>query len=129
MLADLAEAVMASAHFHAVRPFLLFGADAVPLLAENADHLGAWRDDAIDLLARCRAVAGQPAGGTSASLSQRERALLDELPVHQTIADIARRHQVSPNTIKSQLKSMYRKLGVESRAEAVEAGRRTGLLG
>jgi LuxR family maltose regulon positive regulatory protein len=129
MLTDLTESVMIAAHFRAVRPFLLFGGDAVPLLAENADHLGAWRDDALELLERCRAVAGVPASPASVPLSHRERALLDELPVHQTIADIARRHQVSPNTVKSQLKSMYRKLGVESRAGAVEAGRRTGLLG
>jgi LuxR family transcriptional regulator, maltose regulon positive regulatory protein len=35
---------------------------------------------------------------------------------------------VSVNTVKSHLRSIYRKLGVAGRREAVEAGRRRGLL-
>jgi DNA-binding CsgD family transcriptional regulator len=128
-LADLTEAVMLASHFRAVRPFLLFDGDAVPLLAAEADRLGGWRDAAVELLTRCRELRGAGDASVLALLSPRERVLLDELPVHQTIADIARHQQVSPNTIKSQLKSMYRKLGVESRAEAVEACRAAGLLG
>ena len=33
------------------------------------------------------------------------------------------------NTIKSQLKSVYRKLGVDNRADAVTVGRSAGLIG
>ncbi|TPX05842.1 helix-turn-helix transcriptional regulator, partial [Schumannella luteola] len=126
---DLGEAVLVASRYGAVRPFLLFRADAVRLLAADADRLGVWSEAALGLLAACRLRLGGGAPSALAALSPRELALLDELPVHQTIADIARHQQVSPNTIKSQLKSMYRKLGVESRADAVEAGRSAGLIG
>jgi LuxR family maltose regulon positive regulatory protein len=36
---------------------------------------------------------------------------------------------VSQNTVKTQLRSIYRKLGVSSRDEAVREARRQGLLG
>jgi LuxR family maltose regulon positive regulatory protein len=35
---------------------------------------------------------------------------------------------VSPNTVKSQLKSIYQKLGASTREEAVARGRDLGLL-
>jgi len=35
---------------------------------------------------------------------------------------------VSVNTLKSHVRSVYRKLGVESRRGAVDAGRRAGLI-
>lgn len=127
-VADLTEAVIAAHRLEWVRPFLLFDADALPLLRENAPHIGAWSAAAEDLLARANAFLGQSSQVEMNPLTPRERALLAELPVHQTVADIARRQQVSPNTVKSQLQSMYRKLGVDSRSDAVEAGRRAGLL-
>lgn len=126
--ADLTEAVMAAHHFRAVRPFLLFDGDALAMLTDDCAHLGAWTAAGTELLAAARDAIGH-AGPSISSLTTRERSLLDELPVHQTIADIARRQQVSPNTIKSQLKSVYRKLGVDNRADAVTAGRSAGLIG
>ncbi len=125
---DLAEAVMLADHYRAVRPFLLFGGDALALLAADGAHLGAWSGAAANLLAAARRPDSAPAIGVT-SLTPRERSLLDELPVHQTIADIAKRQQVSANTVKSQLKSVYRKLGVDNRADAVAVGRTAGLIG
>ena len=126
--ADLTEAVMAASHYRAIRPFLLFDGDALGMLSDDCARLGAWSSAAAELLAASRAASGSSAPSIS-SLTARERSLLDELPVHQTIAEIARRQQVSPNTIKSQLKSVYRKLGVDNRADAVAAGRGAGLIG
>jgi LuxR family transcriptional regulator, maltose regulon positive regulatory protein len=125
---DLGEAVIAAHHVGVVRPFLLFEADALPLLRAHAEHLGPTSGTASALLAAADAAVAD--GDTTASvlLTARERALLDELPIHQTVIDIARRQQVSPNTVKSQLKSVYRKLGVDNRADAIAAGRRAGLL-
>lgn len=126
--ADLTEAVMISTHYRAVRPFLLFDGDALGMLSGDCARLGPWSAAAADLLTAARDASG-PSDPAISSLTSRERSLLDELPVHQTIAEIARRQQVSPNTIKSQLKSVYRKLGVDNRADAVAVGRGVGLIG
>ena len=126
--ADLTEAVMAASHYRAIRPFLLFDGDALAMLSDDCARLGSWSAAAAELLAAARDASGS-SGPSISSLTARERSLLDELPVHQTIAEIARRQQVSPNTIKSQLKSVYRKLGVDNRADAVAVGRGAGLIG
>lgn len=55
------------------------------------------------------------------SLTPRERAVARELAQHASIAALAGALSVSPNTVKSQLRSIYRKLGVSSQAEAVRA--------
>ena len=62
------------------------------------------------------------------SLTEREKALLEFLPTHLSYAEIGERMYLSVNTVKSNLKSVYRKLGVGSRAEAVEMARRLDLL-
>jgi LuxR family transcriptional regulator, maltose regulon positive regulatory protein len=125
---DLTAAVMAADRLDAARVFALFGGDSLSLLRDHAERLGSWSTAAIGLAARATAALGSAGTAQAILLTPRERALLDELPVHQTVADIARRQQLSPNTIKSQLKSVYRKLGVDNRADAIEAGRRAGLL-
>jgi ATP/maltotriose-dependent transcriptional regulator MalT len=61
-------------------------------------------------------------------LSRREHHVLAELAGDQTLPEIARTLSVSTNTLKSQLRSVYRKLGVGNRQEAVALARRTGLL-
>jgi LuxR family maltose regulon positive regulatory protein len=54
--------------------------------------------------------------------------MLELLPTHLSYAQMGERLYLSVNTIKSNLKSIYRKLGVTSRAEAVEVSARLGLL-
>lgn len=61
-------------------------------------------------------------------LTERERILAGWLVTDRTFVDIARRLHVSPNTIKTQAKSLYRKLDVSTRAEAVEKLELTGLF-
>jgi DNA-binding CsgD family transcriptional regulator/tetratricopeptide (TPR) repeat protein len=61
-------------------------------------------------------------------LSPRERSVLAELVSGASVAEIASRLFVSQNTVKSQLRSVYRKLGVANRAEAEQAVARFGLL-
>ena len=58
-------------------------------------------------------------GGTIARASDEGRA---------TFPQIAGQVFVSPNTVKSQAQSVYRKLGVTSRRGAVEHARAAGLL-
>lgn len=52
-------------------------------------------------------------------LTVRERVVLAELAENVTLEDIARRLFVTRNTVKSQVRSVYRKIGVSTRAEAV----------
>jgi DNA-binding CsgD family transcriptional regulator len=58
---------------------------------------------------------------TKSRLSERERVILSHLGTDLSIAQLAAVLYVSPNTLKSQIKSIYRKLGVNSRAAAVAA--------
>lgn len=74
-----------------------------------------------------------PAAGTATGvvlepLTRRERELLDFLPSHLSQFEIARRMYLSANTVKTHMKGLYRKLGVSSRSEAVDAARACGLL-
>ena len=57
--------------------------------------------------------------GTS-SLTTAELRLLPLLPTHLSFPEIAAQLYVSPHTVRSQVKSIYRKLGVSSRSEAVD---------
>ncbi len=61
-------------------------------------------------------------------LSPAELRLLHFLPTHLTFREIADQVFVSPNTVKTQARSIYSKLGVSSRAEAVACARTAGLL-
>ena len=61
-------------------------------------------------------------------LSDRELSALRLLPSRLTNAEMARECLMSVNTIKTHLKSIYAKLGVSSRAEAVSQAAVMGLL-
>ena len=67
-------------------------------------------------------------GGGTSSLTTAELRLVPLLPTHLSFREIAAQLFVSPHTVKTQVKSIYRKLGVSSRGEAVdllsELGRR-----
>ncbi len=57
-----------------------------------------------------------------------ELRLLPLLPTHLSFREIADRLYVSRHTVKTQAISIYRKLGVSSRSEAIERVREQGLL-
>jgi LuxR family transcriptional regulator of spore coat protein len=61
------------------------------------------------------------------ALTERERVVLARLGDDRTLRQIAAELYVTRNTIKSQVRSVYRKLGVTCRAEAVERARERGL--
>jgi LuxR family maltose regulon positive regulatory protein len=70
------------------------------------------------------------AGPTTAfpEISERELAVLRLLPTRLSQREIASELFVSFNTVKTHMRSIFTKLGVNSRAEAVERGRELGLL-
>lgn len=60
-----------------------------------------------------------PSAPARAPLTSREQAVAEQLMHFSSISDIAGALTVSPNTVKSQLRSLYRKLGVSNRADAI----------
>ncbi len=62
------------------------------------------------------------------SLSQQEERVLRRLAAGLSNAEIAQELVVSVNTVKTHVKSIYRKLNVNSRRAAREAARRSKLL-
>jgi len=61
-------------------------------------------------------------------LSGSEIRVLRYLPTHLPAPEIAGELSVSTSTVKTHLRNLYAKLGVHSRAEAVESARTLGLL-
>ena len=61
-------------------------------------------------------------------LSGSEIRVLRYLPTHLSAPEIAGELSVSTSTVKTHLRNLYAKLGVHSRAEAVESARTLGLL-
>jgi len=74
--------------------------------------------------------AGVPVSALSPpiALTPRERTVLALLPSHLTYDQIAQHLSLSVNTVKSNLKSIYRKLSVASRSDAVDAARAARLV-
>ncbi len=62
-----------------------------------------------------------------APLTRRERVILSNLSEDTTLEQIATLLFVTRNTVKSQVRSVYRKLGVSTRADAVAVARAVGL--
>jgi LuxR family maltose regulon positive regulatory protein len=82
-------------------------------------------------LLRGLGAAPEPPAATGAlvePLSQQEMRVLRLLVAGRTNPEIARELVVSINTIKAQVKSIYRKLDVGGRLEASDTARRLGLL-
>jgi DNA-binding NarL/FixJ family response regulator len=61
-------------------------------------------------------------------LSDREREVLDLIASGATNREIAGQLYLSPHTVKEHTSSLYRKLAVRNRAEAVQKAQRLGLL-
>jgi LuxR family transcriptional regulator, maltose regulon positive regulatory protein len=73
------------------------------------------------------AAAGGP-GPAGLPLTGSELAVLRFLPSHMTNQEIAEALFLSINTVKTHLRSAYRKLGVANRRQAIARGRRLDLL-
>ena len=94
---------------------------------ELRPHMGSLVEDARELRDRVAATAG-PGGAWAMSLTGAELRLLPFLATHLMFPEIASRLFISRNTVKSEAVSIYRKLGVSSRSEAIERSVEVGLL-
>jgi LuxR family maltose regulon positive regulatory protein len=90
--------------------------DALILLAE-----GDGVADPHSLLRRARSCAIIPSARAMPSLTPRELALAHALSHASSTGELAQLLSISPNTVKSQLRGLYRKLDVTSRSEATAA--------
>lgn len=70
---------------------------------------------------------GVQEGDGAPQLSERERDIVRELLRDRSVSEMADDLYISVNTVKSHLKSVYRKLGVGSRTAAVKRARELGL--
>lgn len=84
----------------------------------------------VDILAAAEEKNGPPEGeGTPIlPLTEAELRVAQELAHSRSRAVIARRLAVSENTVKTHLRRIYHKLGVSSRAEAIERAYACGVL-
>lgn len=99
--------------------------EASGLLREGRSF-GLLTDRIDDLQAQLEAIRIRTPGAST--LTTAELRLLPMLPTHLSFPEIGERLFVSRHTVKSQAMSIYRKLDVTSRADAVERARELGLL-
>ncbi|WP_162616435.1 helix-turn-helix transcriptional regulator [Xylanimonas allomyrinae] len=128
--ADFSRAAHLAAELGAVTPSLGVSLGAVGAL--HARLRAAEPEFARTLAASLPPDSSRPAPRPLAfdppCLTKRETLLAGWLGTERTLTEIASALHVSPHTIKSQSRSLYRKLGVGTRTEAVAALDRTGLF-
>ena len=127
----LADALRLAAGPGWVAPFVELGAALRPLLArlppDPNPAVARLREQLLDALGGRRSLAPRPEFLVE-QLSERELAVLRRLPSKLSNQEIAGVLYVSLNTVKTQIQSIYRKLGVNSRHEAIERARDLDLL-
>ena len=110
--------------------FLLYPApDLLERRARQRTAHAALVAQILDLLARPEGYGGMGSPPRlTEPLSHSEIRVLRYLPTHLSAPEIAGELSVSTSTVKTHMRNLYAKLGVHSRAEAVERARALGLL-
>jgi LuxR family maltose regulon positive regulatory protein len=119
---EFARAHLALRHTATVRALL---ADVRELLRERP-YVGVLFDEAAALERELEEVPA--AARDNSGLTPAELRLLPLLATHLSFREIGEQLYVSRNTIKTQAISVYRKLGVTSRSEAIACAERLGLV-
>jgi len=134
-LAGIGAGLIADAGLSLARATLLLGdVSTSRMLVREAHRMVARHPDSGVLPDRLREVERMtnastvPVGLAATPLTPAEMRVLRYLPTHLSFEAIAEELIVSRNTVKTQAIAAYRKLGVTSRAEAVEQARELGLL-
>jgi LuxR family maltose regulon positive regulatory protein len=122
---ELDHALALAESMDVLRPLATGPPEVIELLTR---HLGSFGERESTVL---RVLAARNALGTDAhpvSLTERERAVLNMLPTQRSFEEIALDLTVSHSTVKTHVRALYGKLGVNSRRDAVVAARRRGIL-
>ncbi|TDE90009.1 hypothetical protein EXU48_18980 [Occultella glacieicola] len=107
---------------------LLDAAPSIPsLLRRGRGRFGRYETFVSETLAFADSRT-QPDGGSGLVLTGKELEVLRDLPSMLSMREIADAHVVSINTVKTHVRSVYRKFGVATRREAVDLARQAGLL-
>ncbi|HEX4189182.1 MAG TPA: LuxR C-terminal-related transcriptional regulator [Solirubrobacteraceae bacterium] len=126
---DALEHALSLAEHEPYRDAFLLHGRAVRELLEHQAHIGTDHPALVEVLLDAMSDRRTPSLEAIAEpLTEREQRILSYLPTMLSNAEIGAETFVSLNTVKTHLRSIYRKLDVSSRAEAVERGRLLGLL-
>jgi LuxR family maltose regulon positive regulatory protein len=107
-------------------PFLLVPSDTMQrMLGRAADRN--QPDPVHDLLDDLLAGTGSPVRNALEPLSARERDIAYHLSLDKTVSQIATELYISTNTVKTHVRSIYRKLGATNRKDALRRVRELGL--
>ena len=85
--------------------------------------------DEVEEFRRVLTTSARAGAGGGSPLTPAELRLLPYLQTHLTIREIGERLFLSRNTVSSEIKSIYRKMGATSRSDAVRYATAVGLLG
>ena len=109
------------------RPYGEIAAAIMPVLEAERRRITAYGEQVVELLGYLR---GQPVSGVRLTdpLSERELEILQYLPTPLDQRELCSALFISRNTLKTHLRSTYRKLGVQTRREAVLQAERLGIL-
>ncbi|HEY0813864.1 MAG TPA: LuxR C-terminal-related transcriptional regulator [Pseudonocardia sp.] len=86
-----------------------------------------WPAGAAAFTARVLDARRSRPAGSRVALTESERAVLGMLSTQRSISEIAEALTVSPNTVKTHVRTIYGKLGVHTRREALAVARESGL--
>jgi LuxR family maltose regulon positive regulatory protein len=122
---ELDHALALSETMDVLRPLATGPPEVIDLLTRHLGSFGERETTALRVLAARNALG---ADTQPVSLTERERAVLTMLPTQRSFDEIALDLTVSRSTVKTHVRALYGKLGVNSRRDAVAAARLRGIL-
>jgi LuxR family maltose regulon positive regulatory protein len=120
------EALSVAERHSLIESFLRAGPAVLDFVSEPSSLHDGFRDAILNRMQMSKGIT--PHGAVVEMLTTREKEILLYLPSRLTNAQLAETCFVSVNAVKTHLARIYRKLGVESRDQAVERARNLGLL-
>jgi len=129
-LRSLRSALLAAKGHDVVRPFVEHASWSDRLLRERFAEDPDFAEQVAEILvAETRHVLSTRRPSRTDALTDTEREILVYLAGGSTLKTVAQRRQVSLNTIKTQVATIYRKLAVPTRSEAVRVAQQHGIVG
>ena len=100
----------------------------IVLIAAGFAALGVWAGMRLARRPASATFEKNEAAIAALGITQREHAVLELLAAGKSNKEIAQKLGVSPNTIKTQVASLYQKLEVQRRTQAVQKARELALI-